>query len=216
MLYAAGGFMQMYKQKGLTMEPQERKLKISTAIGIVEYGEFVKIEIPEDKRHYKVQKQNITIPREVILIPAGIEKDEDNNFYLTYVASFRTGSFIFFERNKQISNAPSILNGICSQVFLKEGVEAKAIGIEELKPRLKNGKIAGILLFGSHWIASTFVKKQENENKIYGIYSLEDRVLKEVEMYDDAGMIKQGRVGKRILAFVKAKIDMDDSRKLLI
>lgn len=217
MLYVAGSFVQMHKQKGLTMEHQERKLKLATSIGIVEYGKFTKIEIPEDKRHYKVQRQNITIPQEVILIPAGMEKDKKNNFYLAYIATLQTGSFIFFEGNEQLSNAPSVLNEICSRVFSeREGVEAKALGIEELKPRLKDGKIAGILLFGSHWIASTFVKKQENGNKIYGMYSLEDRNLNEVEMYDDAGMIKQGKVGKRMLAYVKVKINLTESRKLLI
>lgn len=214
-------FVQMQKAKGLTMKKQEAEgIELVTSFGVVPFGKKVIFFLPEKKREQFIPKckgetfdKMIRLEGKVTLIPFGeLERDENKNFKFHYIASLGTESFIDFEGIEGVERACDVLNGICRGVFEDEGVEAKSLGIKEIKKYLEKGT-KRIDILGSHWLSTTFFKKLPDGNRVSGIYSLEDGRLNKQVLYDENVPGNSIRVFKKIIAFITVKPDMEKTRR---
>ena len=209
----------MQKKKGLTMEKAEG-IELVTSFGVVPFGKKVIFFLPEEKREQFIPKRKgetlgrmIRLGSEVTLIPFGdLEMDENKNFKFHYIASLGIESFIDFEGIEGVERSCNVLNSICRGVFEDEGVEAKSLGINEIKKYLEE-RANRVDILGSHWLSTTFSKKLPDENIVSGIYSLEDGRLNKQVLYDENVPGNSIRAFKRIVAFITVKPDMENTMK---
>lgn len=209
----------MQKKKGLTMEKAEG-IELVTSFGVVPFGKKVIFFLPEEKREQFIPKRKgetlgrmIRLGSEVTLIPFGdLEMDENKNFKFHYIASLGIESFIDFEGIEGVERSCNVLNSICRGVFEDEGVEAKSLGINEIKKYLEE-RANRVDILGSHWLSTTFSKKLPDENIVSGIYSLEDGRLNKQVLYDENVPGNSIRAFKRIVAFITVKPDMEKTMK---
>lgn len=209
----------MQKKKGLTMEKAEG-IELVTSFGVVPFGKKVIFFLPEEKRDQFIPKRKgetlgrmIRLGSEVTLIPFGdLEMDENKNFKFHYIASLGIESFIDFEGIEGVERSCNVLNSICRGVFEDEGVEAKSLGINEIKKYLEE-RANRVDILGSHWLSTTFSKKLPDENIVSGIYSLEDGRLNKQVLYDENVPGNSMRAFKRIVAFITVKPDMEKTMK---
>lgn len=209
----------MQKKKGLTMEKAEG-IELVTSFGVVPFGKKVIFFLPEEKREQFIPKRKgetlgrmIRLGSEVTLIPFGdLEMDENKNFKFHYIASLGIESFIDFEGIEGVERSCNVLNSICRGVFEDEGVEAKSLGINEIKKYLEE-RANRVDILGSHWLSTTFSKKLPDENIVSGIYSLEDGRLNKQVLYDENVPGNSMRAFKRIVAFITVKPDMEKTMK---
>ena len=78
----------------------------------------------------------------------------------------------------------------------------------------RNDRIRGVDIPGSYWLSTVFFQNVSRNNRAYGIYSLDNGFINKVYMFDDKKTIEPSQQSKEIVAFIKAKVDMDRTKKL--
>lgn len=203
------------------MTLQKEKMRLITALGMVEYGEKAIARIPETKRTYYIQQSKNGIENkelklgEIIeLTPFSVQKDASGNIFVCYIAGLGKNNQVSFGGQIGVKYAQKVLNEICSDIFTKEGVVAKSLSVNDIKAKIRNDRIRGVDIPGSYWLSTVFFQNVNRNNRAYGIYSLDNGFINKVYMFDDKKTIEPSQQSKEIVAFIKAKVDMDRTKKL--
>ena len=214
-------FLCKCKKKGLAMALQKEKMRLITALGMVEYGEKAVVRIPRSKRTYYIQQskngienKELKLDEIIELTPFSVQKDASGNIFICYIAGLGKNNQVSFVGQIGAKYAQRVLNEICSDIFSKDGVIAKGLSVNDIRAKIKNDRIRGIDIPGSYWLSTVFFQNVGGDNRAYGIYSLDNGFLNKVYMYDDKKTIEPSQQRKQIVAFIKVKVDMDRTKKL--
>ena len=203
------------------MELQKEKMRLVTALGTVVYKENVLVNIPKSKRNYYVKRietgtesKEIQLEEMIEFTPFSVQKDVRGNIFVCYIGGLGKKNSLSFSGQIGAKCAQRVLNKICSDIFSKDGVVARSLSFNDIKARIKDGRVNGIDLNGNYWLSTMFLQDVAIDNRTYGIYSLDKGFLNKVYMFDDKKTIKPMWQNKEILAFLKVKVDMDRTKKL--
>lgn len=214
-------------------------IRLMTSLGWITVGSEIDIYIPKISVDVRASNngakvQTISTGGNLLGYPLGFERTYTGHIVLLYAVGLGKRSSIILNGERGLQCATNILNSFCSKAFKAKGMSARAVnrkdfkveyknppyGLEESSALIKRIYRSNTVIFddqqvvskirGSYWLASTS-SRIKGEDLAFGVDCLEDGILTNETLVYANGEMQEAE--KQILALVRIKVDIKESRK---